>query len=165
MDMLRHMMGEERKVAWVNAAWSGPFRRRDFTYKPNVMAMVGFEDGAVGRVGTSLEAEMPYVFHLQVNGTKGTIRENSVYVPELYPDEERFVELDGHYPDDWDVAGHPFPEEVADFVEAVRSGKPCGLDFSDARATYELVFAIERAAAENTTINIAGKKGDFCMPF
>jgi len=165
LDLLRHMMGEQKKVEWVTAAWTGPFRRKDFTYKPNLSALVGFEDGSLGRVGTSLEAEMPYVFHLQVNGTLGTLRENSVYAPELFPGVERFVELPAQYPDDWDVAGHPFAEEVDDFVESVRSGEPCQLDFRHARATYELMFAIERAARENSTVAIDRKKGDFCLPY
>ena len=158
VDLLRHMMGEDKKVAWVTAAWSGPFRRKDFTYKPNVSALVGFEDGSIGRLGTSLEVEMPYVFHLQVNGTRGTLRENSVYAPELYPGKEGFVEIEGQYPDDWNVAGHPFAEEVDDFVEAVRSGSPNALDFRHARASYELVFAIERAAAENSTVTLDGSE-------
>ena len=165
VDLLRHMMGENKKVTRVSAAWSGPFRRKDFTYKPNVSALVGFEDGSIGRVGTSLEVEMPYVFHLQVNGTRGTLRENSVYAPELFPAEKRFVEMQAQYPDDWDVAGHPFAEEVDDFVESVRSGTPNSLDFRHASATYELVFAIERAAGENSTVTLGRNKGDFCLPY
>ncbi|OGF98517.1 MAG: hypothetical protein A3F83_03080 [Candidatus Glassbacteria bacterium RIFCSPLOWO2_12_FULL_58_11] len=165
LDLVRHLIGEERKVESVSAIHSGPFRRKDFDYPPNVSALIRFEGGATGRVGVSVEAEMPYVFHLQVNGTKGAIRQKGVYSPELYPGAKDFVSLPESYPDDWNVAGHPFGAEIDDFVEAVCSGRPGQLDFAHARKTYDLLFAIERAAAQNSTVALSRGRGDFCMPY
>ena len=65
---------------------------------------------------------------------------------------KQFVEIPSHDPDDWDVAGHPFGEEIADFVDSVRSGKPNMLDFRHALATYELLEAIDRAAASGRPV-------------
>ncbi|HUU29506.1 MAG TPA: Gfo/Idh/MocA family oxidoreductase [archaeon] len=165
VDLMRYMMGEARKAEYVSALWSGPFHRMDYDYKPNVSALVRFEGGATGRVGVSVEAQMPYVFHLQVMGTKGTVREKGIYSTGLFPGVKEFVQLTEHYPDDGNVTRHPFDIEIADFVEAVRSGTPCQLDFRYAKATYELLFAIGRSAAEGTPVALRGGKGAFCMPY
>ena len=165
LDLVRYLMGENRKAQAVSAYWSGPFRRMDFDYKPNLSALIRFEGGATGRVGVSVEAEMPYVFHLQVNGTKGTIRQKGVYAPGLYPDRKDFVDLPGGYPDDWNVACHPFGEEIDDFVRAVREGTPSMLDFRHARATYDLLFAIESSARQSAPVGCGAGRGDFCMPY
>jgi len=165
LDLVRYLIGENRNAQSVSACWSGPFRRMDFDYKPNVSALIRFEGGATGRVGVSVEAEMPYVFHLQVNGTKGTIRQKGVYAPQLYPGKNEFVDLPGNYPDDWNVACHPFSEEIDDFIQAVRTGEPCMLDFRHARATYDLLFAIERSARENAPAGCGTGRGDLCTPY
>ncbi|MCE5271198.1 Gfo/Idh/MocA family oxidoreductase [bacterium] len=166
LDLVRHLLGETRKAEWVSAVASGPFLRQDFDYPPNVEALIRYEDGATARVGVGLEANMPYVFHLQVNGSGGTIRQNGIHSPGFFPGVSRFVEIPSHYPDDWDVAGHPFGEEVADFLDAVESGTPSMLDFRHALATYELLEAIERSAATGRPVR-PGSAGDvpLCMPF
>lgn len=166
LDTVRYMLGEERRAEWVSAVSSGPFHRKDFDYPPNVQALIRFEDGSTARVGVGLETKMPYVFHLQVNGTGGTIRQNGIHSPEFFPEVSRFVEIPSHYPDDWDVAGHPFGEEIADFLDAVESGKPSMLDFRFAQTTYELIEAIERSASTGRPVR-PGSAGDvpLCMPF
>ncbi len=165
LDLVRHMIGEEVGVERVSAIYSGPHRRRDFSYPPNVSALISFEGGRTARVGVSVEAAMPYTFHLQVNGTEGAIRQQGIHAPNLYPDEKGFVQQSGGFPDDWNVACHPFKDEIDDFIDSVRAGKPNQLDFSRAKATYDLLFDIEHAAATNTIIKPRCGRGDLCMPY
>ena len=165
LDLLLHLLGENRQAISVSAVSSGPFRRDDFNYPPNVSALINFEGGATGRVGVSVEAEMPYVFHLQANGTKGTIRQKGVYAPDQNPDAKDFVPVSGNFPDDWNVASHPFAEEIGDFIDSIRSGSPNGLDFRYAGKTYELLFAIEEAAQSGETLRLGQGKGQFCLPY
>ncbi len=165
LDLVRHLIGEELKVERVSALSSGPHRRQDFDYPPNVSALIAFEGGRTARVGVSVEAAMPYTFHLQVNGTQGAIRQKKFHAPELFPGETGFVELGGGFPDDWNVACHPFKDEIDDFIDCVREGRPNQLDFSRARATYDLLFDIEQAAATNTIIKPRDCRGDLCMPY
>ena len=154
-----------RALKWPDFYAKGGAPAFEVKYGGATIALIRFEGGATGRVGVSVEAEMPYVFHLQVNGTKGAIRQKGVYSPELYPGAKDFVSLPESYPDDWNVAGHPFGAEIDDFVEAVCSGRPGQLDFAHARKTYDLLFAIERAAAQNSTVALSRGRGDFCMPY
>jgi predicted dehydrogenase len=165
LDLVRHMIGEELRVESVSAIQSGPHRRQDFDYPPNVSALIAFEGGKTARVGVSVEAAMPYTFHLQVNGTDGAIRQKKFHAPKLAPDESGFVEVSGGFPDDWNVACHPFKDEIDDFIDCVRAGRPNQLDFSRARATYDLLFDIERAAATGTVVKPRCGRGDLCMPY
>lgn len=153
VDMVRWLVGEEVEVEEVFAYSSQASRRRDFAYAPNVYFLMKFANGVVGKVGTSLECNMPYVFHLQVNGTKGTIRNNGIYSDE-FPDLKDFVSLPSQYPDDWNVSHHPFPEEVNDFVRSILEEKEPELSIPRAAKTYEVIFAAEQSAREGRPVKL-----------
>lgn len=153
VDMVRWMMGEEREVKEVFAYSQPARRRRDFEYHPTISLLMRYEDGAIGRVATSLECNMPYVFHLQFNGTKGTIRNNGLF-SERFPGQRRFMPIPADYPDDWDVAQHPFPTEVGYFVDCVRNNQESELSFAQAYKTYEVIFAAELSAREGRPVSL-----------
>ena len=153
VDMVRWLVGENVEVDEVFAYSTHGHRRPDFQYDPNVYLMMKFENGVVGKVGTSLECDMPYVFHLQVNGTKGTIRNNGIF-SEQFPDLKSFVTLPSQYPDDWNVSHHPFPEEVNDFVDCIVESREPELSIPRAGKTYEVIFAAEQSAREGRPIKL-----------
>jgi len=96
---------------------------------------------------------MPYVFHLQMNGTKGTIRNNGIF-SEMFPSAKGFAQIPADYPDDWNVAHHPFPEEVSYFVDCVLNNTESMLSFPNAYPTYELAFAAELSAREDSIVKL-----------
>ncbi len=153
VDMVRWLVGEEVEVEEVFAYSTRPYRRTDFEYDPNVYLMIKFRNGVIGKVGTSLECNMPYVFHIQVNGTKGTIRNNGIF-SDQFPALKSFVSLPSQYPDDWDVSHHPFPEEVDDFVRCILTDKEPELSIPRAAKTYEVIFAAERSVKEGKPIKL-----------
>jgi predicted dehydrogenase len=153
VDMVRWMVGEENEVDEVFAYSTRARRRTDFNYDPNVYLLMKYRNGVVAKVGTSLECKMPYVFHLQINGTEGTIRNNGIY-SEMFPDLKDFVKLPSSYPDDWEVAHHPFPEEVDDFVGCILEQREPELSFIRAAKTYEVIFAAERSAREGRPVRL-----------
>jgi len=154
VDMLRWMIGEEHEVTEV-CAYSNEARwRDDFEYDPTIAFICKFDNGAVGKVATSLECNMPYVFHIHMCGTKGTIRNNGVYSPDLFPDAEGFMSIPATYPDDWNVAHHPFPEEVGFFVDCVVQNSESHVSIPRAAKTYELLFAAEKSAKENCIVKL-----------
>jgi predicted dehydrogenase len=153
VDMVRWLVGEDVEVEEVFAYSARAARRTDFEYDPNVYCLMKFENGVIGKVGTSLECNMPYVFHCQVNGTKGTIRNNGIY-SDQFPDLEDFVSLPSQYPDDWNVSHHPFPEEVADFVDCILKGSEPELSIPRAAKTYEVIFAAELSAKEGRPVKL-----------
>ena len=96
---------------------------------------------------------MPYVFHMQVNGTKGTVRNNGVY-SEMFPNSSDFTRLSATYPDDWNVAHHPFPEEVSHLIDCIEQDTESMLSIPRAFRTYELVFAAEQSAAQGKVVTL-----------
>ncbi len=153
VDMVRWMIGEEHEAVEVSAMSVAPRWRKDFDFDPTLSLMAKFSNGAVGRVSCSLECNMPYVFHLQVNGTKGTIRNNGFY-SDMFPKSQGFMHVTSTYLDDWNVAHHPFPEEVRYFVDCVANGTESMLSIPRAFKTYELVFAAELAASKGRIVKL-----------
>ena len=153
VDILRWFVGEEKKATEVCAFSNQARWRTDYGYDPTIAFIVKFDNGAVGKVATCLEANMPYVFHLQMNGTKGTIRNNGIF-SEMFPSAKGFAQIPADYPDDWNVAHHPFPEEVSYFVDCVLNNTESMLSFPNAYPTYELAFAAELSAREDSIVKL-----------
>jgi predicted dehydrogenase len=153
VDMVRWLMGEEHDVAEVFAYSNRPVWRKDFEYDPTIAMLIKFDSGAIGRVGTSLECNMPYVFHMQANGTKGTVRNNGLF-SEKFPAQRGFMSIPADYPDDWNVAQHPFPTEINYFVDCIVNRTDSELSFPRAYKTYELVFAAEMSAREGRPVKL-----------
>jgi len=154
VDMLRWMVGEQHEVKEVCAFSNKPAWRKYYEYDPTIAFVCKFDNGVVGKVATSLECNMPYVFHLQVNGTKGAIRNNGMFSTERFPFARDFMKIPADYPDDWNVSHHPFPEEVAYFVDCVVQNRESHLSFPRAYKTYELIFAAELSAAEGRIVKL-----------
>ena len=152
VDMMRWLIGEDRPAREVVAYAQGSRRRKDFDYDPTICMMVRFDD-AVGKVATSLECDMPYVFHLHACGTAGAVRENGLF-SDRFPGQKRFMALPADYPDDWDVARHPFSTEVNYFVNCIVNGEESELSFGRAYATYELIFAAELSAKAGRPVKL-----------
>jgi predicted dehydrogenase len=153
VDMMRYFQKPGVEAAEVFAYALEPHRRMDFTYDPSICLMTRFSNGSIGKVGTSLELAMPYVFHLQVLGNKGAIRGPRIYSETLLG-EETFMEVPGIYPDSPEVSHHPFDEEIDYFVECIVEDKEPMIGFADAYKTHEIAFAAERSAASDKPVSL-----------
>lgn len=153
VDMIRWLIGEEREVKEVFAYSEAPRWRKDFEYDPTVALMAKFDNGSIGRVSTSLECNMPYVFQIQACGTKGTIRNNGIY-SEKFPNQRDFMQIPADYMDDWDVAQHPFPAEIDYFVDCIINKTESELSVQRAYKTYEMMFAAEISASEGSPVKL-----------
>ena len=54
-------------------------------YPGTISVNVEFEDGRIGRSTTTFDAQMPYRFNIGIYGTEGTIRNNEIFAPKLFP--------------------------------------------------------------------------------
>jgi predicted dehydrogenase len=153
VDMVWWLMGEKepREVF----AYSQPsLRRPDFEYDPTITAVVKFEDGTLGQFASSLDCNMPYVFHLQAMGEHGTVRNDGLYSVKICPDAQGFMAIPATYPDHWDVAHHPFVEEIHDFVDGILEGKRRDLCIEKAGRVYDIIFAAEKSAAIGQPVKV-----------
>jgi predicted dehydrogenase len=125
-------------------------RKESWEFDPVSTVLIRFEGGVLGRVTTNLEAQMPYAFNLRVFGTRGTIVNNAICIPqgssaEFRPLTDAPVE----------VEALPFDRSAAAFAETVRGGGLGRAPFEDARRTFELAIAADRACVEGHPIHVS----------
>ncbi len=77
-DGLRWFVGKKavEVFAYANTSPDNPLH---YEYEANSITLVRFEDGTIGKVASSVESIMPYVFRIQLLGDQGAIRNNEVF--------------------------------------------------------------------------------------
>ncbi len=104
------------------------------------VALVRFENGAIGKVSVNFDCIMPYRFPLRIFGDRGTVMDNRVW-SHKFPGQKNWVELPAIQPDSSDVTHHPFQAEVDHFVACIERGVESHCNLADAIKTHEVVFA------------------------
>ena len=104
------------------------------------VALVKFENGAVGKVSTNFDAIMPYNFMWELYGDKGTCKNNKVWSKE-FPGQNDWISLEGHMPDSAAVATHPFQAEIDHLIDCVIDDKESHANLDDAVNTHEAALA------------------------
>jgi predicted dehydrogenase len=107
------------------------------------VAIVKFDNGAVGKVSVNADCIMPYRFPIRIFGTAGTVMDNRVW-SHKFPGQTGWVELPMILPDSSDVSHHPFQGEIDHFVECVQTDHPSHCNLDDAIKTHEVAFAALR---------------------
>jgi predicted dehydrogenase len=119
-----------------------------FEYDANVVAVMRFKSGILGKTSTLFDCEMPYQFDLDLAGTEGTIRDNRVWSKKLFPGQTGWATYPTILPDSADVHHHPFDAEINHFVDCIRRDRESHCNVADAYRTHELCMAIDRSIEE-----------------
>jgi predicted dehydrogenase len=147
-DAMRWLVGAEA----VEVQALGTSRHPAFEYPPTIAALVRFADGTVGQLSACIEGALPYMFNVQLVGERGAVLDGRL-VRHQGDDSFGEVELPGTRPDSREVSHHPFPQEIAAFVRAIRSGaEPEAAGLEDAVRSHELCIAADIAAAEGRPV-------------
>jgi predicted dehydrogenase len=155
MDMARYLMGSD--IVCVSAlGWrSAPEPEQAGRSEPeqageasDIVSILQFENGAVGKVSAFTSQWMPYQFNIEVLGTEGAMRGNRLYTKRL-PGLVDFAELPTVLPDSGDVAHHPFGPEIDHFVDCILAGSESGVSLEDVVNPHEACFAAEMSRANN----------------
>jgi len=104
------------------------------------VALVHFDNGAVGKVSVNADCIMPYRFPLRIFGPQGTVMDGRVW-SHTYAGQTKWVELPEIQPDSSDVAHHPFNAQIDHFVDCLERGVESHCNLHDATKTHEVVFA------------------------
>jgi predicted dehydrogenase len=123
-------------------------------YPGTISVNIEFEDGKIGRSTTTFDAKMPYRFNIGVYGTEGTIRNNEIYAPKLFPGQNDFMKIPCILPDSADVAHHPFEGEVSHFLDCIIEDKRPYPDLEDAAQTHAVCFAADLSAESGRPVAI-----------
>ena len=124
-------------------------------YPGSISVNVEFEDGKIGRSTTTFDAQMPYRFNIGVYGTEGTIRNNEIFAPKLFPGQNDFMKIPCILPDSADVAHHPFEGEVSHFLDCIIEDKRPYPDLEDAAQTHAVCFAADISAESGRPVAIS----------
>jgi UDP-N-acetyl-2-amino-2-deoxyglucuronate dehydrogenase len=149
VDALRFCAGNITGVS----AYAAQVARLDFEYPPTVTASLRLANGAVGKVSVTFEAHSPYLFNLNLFGSRGTLRNNRLYAQRLEGQTD-YATIPTILPDSPDVRHHPFQAEVDDLVEAIREDRPPLAALDDAARSHEVCFAIDRSWAEGRPVSL-----------
>ena len=141
LDAIRWFSGEP--VVEVSAYSNNA--KKMFEFDANVVAMLRFASGAIGKTSALFDADMPYQFNIDLVGTEGTIRDNRLWSKKLLPGQKGWTTMQTLMPDSGDVHHHPFDAQIDHFVDCIRQGRESHCNIADAYLTHELCLAIDRS--------------------
>jgi predicted dehydrogenase len=118
-----------------------------YEYDANVVAILKFRSGAIGKTSTLLDSDMPYAFNIDLAGTEGTLRDNRLWSKTLLPAQTNWATLPTIMPDSGDVDHHPFDAEMNHLVDCIRNDCESHCNVADAYHTHEVCLAIDRSIA------------------
>ncbi|MEK7793103.1 MAG: Gfo/Idh/MocA family oxidoreductase [Candidatus Hydrogenedentota bacterium] len=154
LDSLRWFMGGDvAEVHQYTTRGNGP----DFAayeYEPTSVTILKFADGRIGKVASCIECIQPYVFHINLVGTEGTIRNNKIHSRRQFPGQTNWVEVPTILPDSGDVTHHPFQEEVKHLLTCIETSVESHVNVADAYKTHEIVLAADRSGREGKPIRL-----------
>lgn len=127
----------------------------EYEYNTNVVGVVKFAGGALGKLSSFLDVKAPYQFNIDLLGTKGTIRDNRIIAKEFFGGQTDWVTVPTVRPDSGDVSHHPFDGEIAHFLDCIRTGTESHVNLADAAKTHEVCYAMEQSANEGRPVKIS----------
>lgn len=150
VDALRHFVRQEvvEVTAYANQL------NKEYEYPTNVVGIVKFDGGAIGKVSASFDVQCPYAFNIDLLGEKGAIRDNHIYAKEFFAGQTDWITVPTIRPDSGDVKHHPFDGEINHFVDCVLNNKESFVSLEDAAKTHRVCFALDRSATEGRPVKI-----------
>jgi predicted dehydrogenase len=124
-------------------------------YPGTISANIKFEDGGIGRSTTTFDAKMPYRFNIGIYGTEGSLRNNELFAPRLFPGQNDFTKIPCILPDSGDVAHHPFEGEMSHFLDCIVEDKRPFPDLEDAAKTHAVCFAADLSAHTGKPVTVS----------
>ena len=124
-------------------------------YPGTISINLKFEDGKIGRSYTTFDAKMPYRFNIGIYGSEGTLRNNEIFAPKLFPGQNDFMKIPCVLPDSGDVNHHPFQGEVSHFLDCIINDQKPFPDLDDASLTQAVCFAADKSAESGSPVSIS----------
>lgn len=144
LDAIRWFAGEEI----VEVAAFGNNVRNHFEFDANLVAILKFQSGAIGKTSALFDADMPYQFNIDLIGADGTLRDNRIWAKRLFPGQTGWTTMQTIMPDSGAVEHHPFDAEMNHLVDCILQKRESHCNIADAYKTHEVCLAIDRSLAE-----------------
>ena len=154
IDAMRWFMGGDVVEVCQYATFGKAPEFKEYEYNPTSCTICRFDDGRIGKVTSCIECIQPYVFNINLVGTRGTIRNNLVYSKTKFPGQTGWAQVPTILPDSGDVTHHPFTPEVAHLVDCILNNKESICSVADAYKTFEICFAADRSGEEGKPVKL-----------
>jgi UDP-N-acetyl-2-amino-2-deoxyglucuronate dehydrogenase len=156
VDGLRWFMGAEpvEVQAYSTNSHNTDHYPGGYEYDPTIVAIMKFANGAIGKVGSTIECLHPYTFPITLMGTDGSIRDNKLFAKSLMPGQTGYATIPTILPDSGDVTHHPFQDEINHLVDCINRGVESHTNLDDAVKTHEICYAAQQAADEGRAITL-----------
>ena len=153
VDGLRWFVQDEavEVSAYANTSDGNPM---NYEYHPNMISIIKFKSGKIGKVASSVEYIGPYVFNIALLGNAGTIRNNQIFSKTQFPGQTHYAAIPTVLPDSGDVSHHPFVGEVNHLVDCVLKDKESHVNLDDAVKTHEICLAADQSAATGKPVKL-----------
>jgi predicted dehydrogenase len=126
----------------------------EYEYDTNLVGILKFRNGAIGKTSTSLDLKAPYAFNIDLLGDKGSIRDNRIYAADFFAGQTDWIEVPTIRPDSGDVSHHPFDGELSHFIESIRNDVESPLNLEDAAKTHAICYAMDRSAEQGRPVRL-----------
>ncbi|MDE2125143.1 MAG: Gfo/Idh/MocA family oxidoreductase [Armatimonadetes bacterium] len=130
-------------------------RNPEYEYDTNLVGILRFQSGAIGKVSASFDAKCPYQFNIDLLGEDGAIRDNRIFAQEFFAGQNDWITTPLITPSSGDVSHHPFDGEINHFIDCIRSNSESHVNLADAVKTHAICFALDRSASEQRTVTVA----------
>jgi len=141
VDALRWFSGEEA----VEVSAFGNNARQMIEYDANVVAIVRFRSGAIGKTSALFDCNMPYAFNIDIIGLEGALRDDRLWSRKLFPGQTGWATVPTQLLDSGDVSHHPYEPQIAHFVQCILEDRESHCNVADAYYSHELCMAIDRS--------------------
>lgn len=151
VDAMRTFVNDE--IVEVTAY--GNKRNPEYEYDTNVVGIVKFAGGAIGKLSASFDVQCPYTLNIDLLGDKGAIRDNRIHAAEFFAGQTDWITVPTIRPDSGDVAHHPFDGEIAHFLDCIHHDTESFVNLADAAHTHAVCYALERSSTENRSVPLS----------
>lgn len=126
---------------------------KEYEYDPTIVSILKFENGTIGKVASSIDCKSPYMFNINLFGSRGTVRNNQLYSDD-YKGQTHFASIPTIMPDSGDVSHHPFQGEVNHFVDCLQAGRDSDVNIAYAAHIMDICYAAEESAKTGKTVTV-----------
>jgi predicted dehydrogenase len=151
VDALRHFVNDDvtEVMAYSNK------RNPEYEYDTNIVGIVKFAGGAIGKTSASFDVQSPYAFNIDLLGEKGSIRDNRIFARDFFAGQTDWITVPTIRPDSGDVTHHPFQGEIDHFVDCIVNDRESFLNLEAAAKTHAVCFALDKSAAEGRPVKLS----------
>ena len=130
-------------------------RNAEYEYDTNLVGILKFHSGAIGKVSASFDAKCPYQFNIDLLGEAGAIRDNRIFAQQYFAAQNDWITTPLITPSSGDVTHHPFDGEIDHFIDCILNDRESHVNLADAVKTHAVCFALDRSAAEQRIVAVA----------